>query len=251
VVHPGPLVQWYTGPVFETRSNEPERIDTGDYTEAEYRTFLREIRFINRWIGDRWALQKSLLKRLEVLDLKEFSVLDVGAGSGEILTEIARFARRRKSESFLVGLDLNEMAVESISDAGKDFDEINAVRGDALNLPFADGAFDFAICSLFTHHFTDDGVVEILREMGRVSRRDIYVIDLHREPGAYRMYKLFCSVFRISKLVREDGLLSIKKAFQPEELLRIAKQAGLTNVRTRTIFPARVVVESISSTDSR
>ena len=67
--------------VFETRSNELERIDTGDYTDEEYKTFLREIRFINRWIGDRWALRRSLLKRLEKLDLSEFSVLDVGAGS--------------------------------------------------------------------------------------------------------------------------------------------------------------------------
>src|SRR5690348_18022483 len=84
--------------MFETRSLEPERIDTGDYTEDEYRTFLREIRFINRWIGDRWALRKSLLKQITEYNSSQFSVLDVGAGSGEILAEIARYARRdRKS----------------------------------------------------------------------------------------------------------------------------------------------------------
>ncbi len=231
--------------MFKIRSSEPERIDTGDYTEEEYRTFLREIRFINRWIGDRWALRKSLLKRVEASDLKEFSVLDVGAGSGEILTEIARFARRRNSPAFLAGLDLNEMAAESIAAERNVYGEINSVRGDALNLPFADRAFDFAICSLFTHHFNDDGVIEILREMGRVSSRGIYVIDLHREPGAYRMYKLFCAVFRISKLVRDDGLLSIKKSFQPEELRELAKRAGFAHARTGTVFPARVVVEAL------
>ena len=230
--------------MFKTRSNEPERIDTGDYTDEEYRIFLREIRFINRWIGDRWALQKSLLAQIARLDLKEFSVLDVGAGSGEILTEIARFGRRREAKSFLVGLDLNEMAVESIAAARETYGEINPIRGDALNLPFADGAFDFAICSLFTHHFTDDGVVEILRQMRRVSRLGVYVIDLHRAPGAYRMYKLFCAVFRISKLVRDDGLLSIKKGFQPEELQVLADRAGLSNVSATTVFPARVIISA-------
>src|SRR5436309_297734 len=55
----------YSEVVFEQRSHEPERIDTGDYTEEEYKTFLREIRFINRWIGDRWALQKTLLKKID------------------------------------------------------------------------------------------------------------------------------------------------------------------------------------------
>jgi ubiquinone/menaquinone biosynthesis C-methylase UbiE len=228
--------------VFEIRSNEPERIDTGDYTEEEYRTFLREIRFINRWIGDRWALEKSLLKEIEGSNLSAFCVLDVGAGSGELLREIAVFARQRKAKAFLVGLDLNELAVESIAVEGKQFQEINAVRGDALGLPFADGSFDYSICSLFTHHFTDDGVVEILKEMRRVSCRGVYVIDLHREPGAYGMYRLFCAVFRISELVRHDGLLSIKKGFQPEELMDLAKRAGFGRVHSTTVFPARVVM---------
>ena len=164
------------------------------------------------------------------------------AANPDFLKEIALFARARNDRAFLVGLDLNEMAVESIAAEGKTFHEINSVRGNALQLPFDDGAFDFAICSLFTHHFTDQGVVEVMREMRRVSRQGIYVIDLHREPGAYRMYKLFCAVFRISRLVREDGLLSIKKGFQPEELLQLAGRAGFTNAEASTVFPARVVV---------
>lgn len=228
--------------MFETRSNEPERIDIGDYTESEYKTFLREIRFINRWIGDRWALRRTLLKTISELDLKEFSVLDVGAGSGELLKETALFARRARRKALLVGLDINEMAAESIAAEGKDLVEINAVRGDALMLPFDDGTFDFAICSLFTHHFTDDGVVDVMREMRRVARRGVYVIDLHREKGAFRMYKLFCAMFRISRLVRDDGLLSIKKGFQPDELSRLAGRAGFRNVEVSTAFPARVVL---------
>ena len=228
--------------VFETRSNEPERIDTGDYTQEEYKTFLREIRFINRWIGDRRALRKSLLRKIHELELDEFSVLDVGAGSGEILKEIAMFARQRKSSAFLVGLDLNELSAQSVSNEGKDIHEINSVRGDALQLPFADRSFDFAICSLFTHHFNDDAVVAVLREMYRVADEGVFVIDLHREVSAYRMYQLFCSVFRISKLVRDDGLLSIKKGFQPEELSRLAERAGFANITAETVIPARVVI---------
>jgi ubiquinone/menaquinone biosynthesis C-methylase UbiE len=228
--------------MFEVRELKPERIDTGDYTEQEYKTFLAEIRFINRWIGDRWAMKKSLLKTVDELDLSEFSVLDVGAGSGELLKEMAVYARGRESTAFLTGLDLNELSAESIRDEGRRYNEINAVRGDALNLPFADDAFDFAICSLFTHHFTDDGVVGIMREMKRVARRGVFVIDLHRERGAYRLFKLFCFVFRISELVRHDGLLSIRKSFQPAELLQLAHRAGIQNAEAKTVAPARVVI---------
>jgi ubiquinone/menaquinone biosynthesis C-methylase UbiE len=230
--------------MFETRSLEPERIDTGDYTEDEYRTFLREIRFINRWIGDRWALRKSLLKQITEYNSSQFSVLDVGAGSGEILAEIARYARGSNRTAQLVGLDLNPLSADSIAAEGCEFSEIAAVEGDAMRLPFDDGTFDYSICSLFTHHFSDEGVVAILREMKRVSRRGIFVIDLHRERGAYRAYKLFCFVFRISELVRDDGLLSIKKSFQPEELRQLTLKAGLTNTKARTVFPARVVISA-------
>lgn len=230
--------------MFETRSNEPERIDTGDYTDEEYKTFLREIRFINRWIGDRWALRKSLLRKIAELDLKDFSVLDVGAGSGEILKEIALFSRQRKTQALLVGLDLNELSAQSIAKERNSITEMNSVRGDALHLPFIDDAFDFAICSLFTHHFTDEGVVEVLAEMRRVARRAVFIIDLHREVGAYRLYRLFCAVFRISKLVRDDGLLSIKKGFQPEELAKLTERAGFTNVSAQTVIPARVVISA-------
>jgi hypothetical protein len=60
--------------VFDKRATEPERIDTGDYTPEEYQTFLREIAFINRYVGDGRALKKSLLHEIEKNDLREFSV---------------------------------------------------------------------------------------------------------------------------------------------------------------------------------
>ncbi len=76
-----------------------------------------------------------------------------------------------------------------------EFDEISSVRGDALQLPFSDAQFDYVICSLFTHHFVDEQVVQILREMSRVARRRIFVIDLHRHPIAYFLYTTVGSWF--------------------------------------------------------
>jgi hypothetical protein len=66
--------------MFKNRSYKLERLDTGDYTADEYDVCLSELRFINRYIGDTWALKATLLREIESLDLREFSVLDVGAG---------------------------------------------------------------------------------------------------------------------------------------------------------------------------
>lgn len=228
--------------MFKTRSTKPERIDTGDYTLAEYEQFLEDIAFINRFTGDERVLKKTLLTEIEQSDLRKFSVLDVGAGSGELLRTIAKFARKRNIKIELYGLELNEISAKAILDESKDFDEINSIRGDALELPFADNSFDFVISSLFTHHLSDEQIVQTLREMNRVASRQIFVIDLHRHPVAFAFYKIFCVVFNMSQMVREDGSLSILRSFKPVELRLLAEKAEMKNVSVTRHFPFRIVL---------
>jgi ubiquinone/menaquinone biosynthesis C-methylase UbiE len=236
----------YSVPVFDQRSNEPERIDTGDYTPEEYETFLKEIAFINRHFGDKRALEKSLLSEIESTDLREFSVLDVGCGSGELLRIIATFAEKSGRRARLTGLDLNEISSSATREWSSDFSAIDSIQGDALRLPFADDAFDYAISSLFFHHLTDEQIVEVLREMSRVARRGVFVIDLNRDPIAFVSYKILCFVFRISELVRHDGSLSIKKGFLPDEMLKLGLAAGIDGCEVDLVSPARVVLSGRS-----
>ena len=230
--------------MLKTRSSQLERIDTGDYTPEEYERFLREIGFINRVLGDNRALKKCLLREIESEDLKNFSVLDVGAGSGELLRAIAGFARRTHRKARLFGLELNARSAKAMAEESENFQEIEAVRADAFSLPFDDNSFDYAICSLFTHHFADENVVKVVREMNRVASRKIFVIDLHRHRAAYFSYKIFCRAFRISRLVREDGSLSVLRSFTPNELKIVGEKAGLENVSVKRIAPFRLVLES-------
>lgn len=229
--------------MLKTRSLKLERLDTGDYTPEEYDVFLREIAFINRVLGDNQALKRTLLKEITRENLSDFSVLDVGAGSGELLRAIAGFARKENRKTQLFGLELNERSTIAIIEESKNYTEISAVRADAFYLPFADDSFDYTICSLFTHHFTDANVVKIVGEMNRVSRRKIFVIDLHRHRAAHFLYKLFCRAFFISRLVREDGSLSVLRSFAPDELKIIGEKAGLKTVSVKRIAPFRIVLE--------
>jgi ubiquinone/menaquinone biosynthesis C-methylase UbiE len=228
--------------VFQQRSNKLELIDTGDYTPAEYAGCLIELRRINRWLGDQTALKNSLIREIETIGLKEFSVLDVGAGSGELLRFVADFARKQKRKAKLYGLDFNQFSAASIREESKDYEEISAVRGDALRLPFADNVFDYAICSLFTHHLKDEMVIETLREMRRVARRRVFVIDLHRHPIAYYFYTTIGKLFLYNRLIRHDGALSILRSFKPEELRTLAGRAGFEKFSVKRHFPFRLVL---------
>jgi SAM-dependent methyltransferase len=229
---------------FSQRSYELEHLDKGDYTPQEYEGCLVELRRINEWLGDARALRASLVAEIERAGLQSFSLLDVGAGSGELLRVAAREARARGWRARLVGLELNERSARAILEESGGFAEIGAVRGDAFHLPFADGAFDYVICSLFTHHFRDEGVVEILRELRRVARRRLFVIDLHRHAVAYFLYTTIGRIFLHNRLIREDGALSIRRSFRAGELRRLAEAAELADVEVRRRFPFRLVLSA-------
>ena len=203
---------------------------------------MTELRRVNRWLGDISALRRTVLPEIERDGAREFSMLDVGAGTGELLRETARWARARNLKARLVGLELNDRAARGILEESLEFDEIVAVRGDALRLPFDDDAFDYVMCSLFTHHMRDEGVVAVLREMSRVARRRVYVIDLHRHPVAYYFYTTIGRLFLHSPLVREDGALSILRSFLPEEMVKLAKRARLSRVKVERRFPYRLIL---------
>lgn len=229
---------------FSQRSHELEHIDKGDYTPAEYEGCLAELRRVNRWLGDVSALKGSVLTDIERDGARKFTLLDVGAGTGELLREVALAARSRGTKAHLVGLELNERAAAGLLEESREFPEVTSVRGDALSLPFADGAFDYVMCSLFTHHFRDDACIQVLKEMARVARRRIYCIDLHRHPVAYYFYTTIGRLILHNRLVREDGALSILRSFKPPELRRLGEQAGLKEVKVERRFPYRLVLSA-------
>jgi SAM-dependent methyltransferase len=230
--------------MFEQRSLALELIDTGDYTPEEYAQFLREIALVNRFAGDYWALERSLFADVKRAGAAEFSVLDLGAGSGELLRMTADFAKKNNYRAKLTGLELNPDAAGAILAESARYENILALQGNALQLPFADRSFDYVMCSLFTHHLPDESIVKVFEEMRRVARRSIHVIDLHRHPLAYFLYTTVGRIFIKGRLVRQDGALSILRAFKPEEMRQLARRAHLKNIEVTRRFPFRLVLKA-------
>ena len=233
---------------FKRRSYQLERIDIGDYTPDEYEDCLVELRRVNRWLGDARALSRSLLVELSQLGLKRFSVLDVGAGSGELLRVVSKWARDNGRQARLVGLELNSRSAKAIREESDEV--ISSVNADALEEPFVSDAFDYSMCSLFTHHLTEDQIVRLLQELSRVTKRRIFVIDLHRHPVAYFLYTTVARLFLHNRLIREDGALSILRSFKSDELQHLAERAGLRQIKVKRSLPFRLVLSASAQTSS-
>ncbi len=184
---------------------------------------LRELVTINRLLGG----HRILLDRLgELMQPDErFTFLDIGAASGDM----AAVAGPRFPGMIPINLDRRALHLEQAA---------AAVCGDAFRLPFADRSVDVTHCSLFLHHFTNDQVVALLKEMHRVARRAVIVQDLERNPLPYYFLPATRWLFRWSELVLHDGPISVEAAFKAPELQTLARLAGMGNVEVRTHRPA-------------
>ena len=223
---------------FKQRSQELERLDTGDYTPREYAKWQREMRFIHRVFGEMRALRNSLLREILESGEKEVSILDVGAGSGELLRELSKWLVEKKA--FLVGAEINADATDAIRGENGG-GAVTAILADARTLPFGNDSFDYVFCSLFLHHLDDKQAVTMLREMGRVAMKKIFVIDLNRSPVAYYFYKLVGSLF-LQRFTLEDGALSILRSRLPGELRSLAVRAHLTDVSVQHSMANRLIL---------
>ena len=204
----------------------PELLDS--LPEDQARASLRDLVRINRYWGGRSTL-RSLLRDVvdkTVPEGQPFSVLDVGAASGDMGACI----RRWYPAVTVTSLDY----VESHLAASQG----QRVAGDAFRLPFRPGSFDYVFCSLFLHHFTDDKVVELLRNFASVARKAVLVIDLERNPIPYYFIAWSRPLLGWDPVTVHDGAISVEAAFRRRELEDLARQAGLQNPRARVFRPA-------------
>src|SRR5712692_408153 len=79
-----------------TRPYLPELLDLGGAPPAEVERSLADLRRVNRWLGGRSVLLKLVREEVKRAKLDTFSLLDVGAGSGDLAAAVLeRFRRSR------------------------------------------------------------------------------------------------------------------------------------------------------------
>ena len=142
----------------------------------------------------------ELLDELEAGFVRRFAesrdVLEVGCGTGLVLSRIASFAREAK------GVDLSPGMLEKARERGLD-----VVEGSATQLPFGDLSFDVTCSFKVLAHIPD--VERALSEMARVTRTGGHVIAEFYNPFSIRgLVKRLAPPGAVAHDAREDQVFT-------------------------------------------
>jgi 2-polyprenyl-3-methyl-5-hydroxy-6-metoxy-1,4-benzoquinol methylase len=221
------------------RSAEPEWMDDAAQTEPAFRAALRDLEFLNRiTLGYRPTLNwlDALVARTGAASL---SVLDVGAGGGDTLRQIARWGARRGVALDLTGLDRSPAAEAAAREKGTPGAWITA---DLFDLA-PDARFDVVISSLFAHHLDDAELVRFLRWMQVHGRHGWMINDIHRHAIPWCALWAGTRLLRLDPMVVHDATVSVARAFRREDWRRLAREAGVA-ARISWQMPFRWAVSS-------
>ncbi len=219
-----------------SRADLDELLDSGQLSTSEVAANLRDLARLNRLPGGS-ATSARAIERLTAS--RSASVIDVGTG----LADIARaFARRSWS---ITAVDTN---AQVLAQARRHVGEaVKLIEADARALPFPDGSFDVAHCSLLIHHLDPSDAIAVLREMARVARCGVIINDLRR--GLLPLVATAVSVGALgrSRVTRVDGITSVRRAYTIGELDELIVAAGLRVAWRSAGWMPRVVTAATRS----
>jgi 2-polyprenyl-3-methyl-5-hydroxy-6-metoxy-1,4-benzoquinol methylase len=213
----------------------PELMD-GDCSYDDFRGCLRSLEQINRWLlGYRPTM--AWLKRLPHGLRAPVHIVDVGSGGGDLLRQIANWARRRGIAVQLTGIDLNPYAARAATESTPKDLSIAWVTGDAL-LYRPEKPVDIVVSSLMAHHLEDEEIIGLLRWMETTAQLGWFINDLKRSEWSCRMFEWMGGMVGWHRFVRHDGPVSFRRAFREQDWVRLLAAAEVPRT-VATVEPWR------------
>ncbi|MDP8995011.1 MAG: methyltransferase domain-containing protein [Pseudomonadota bacterium] len=225
------------------RERQDEQMDDPSLDPALYAEVVGDLAKVNRLLMVARPTLGFIRRGLK--GRRRFRLLDVGFGQGDMLRSIAGWAKRRKLEAELVGVDLNPSSLPAARAATPAKLPIDYRIGDYRAL--AGEAWDFVVSSSVTHHMSDEEIHGFLRFMEAEARIGWMVNDIHRHRLAYWGFPLLARAMGWHRMVREDGRLSIARSFRADEWRRLIAESGIDPSAPRVVrrFPFRLCVERL------
>ncbi|HRQ49298.1 MAG TPA: methyltransferase domain-containing protein [Agriterribacter sp.] len=210
------------------RSTLTELLDADDIPFEDIKQNMKELHFINTWLGGHAITLTGIKKILSAskAQCSPLRICEAGCGGGDNLRAIGRWCLKNNISVHLTGIDKKkeciDYAIEKAADA-----RYTWILSDYRLVSFPHQKPDIIFSSLFCHHFSDDALVPMMQWMQANSRMGFFINDLHRSRLAYYSVKVLTRMLSNSYLVKNDAPLSVQRGFRKQEWERIMQQAGI------------------------
>lgn len=187
---------------------------------------LRELDIFNRVSGGH-AISLAGIKKLVTDRNKIYHLVDLGCGGGALMRTVADWAERNGYQVKLTGVDRNPLVISYLNRYNHSYKGIEGVVGDSHDFLKSGREIDIIHCSLFCHHLMDNELAELLRFCRTSAKTGFVINDLHRHWLAYWGVIMITYLLNGSALSKNDGPVSVMRAFRREELISMITKAGI------------------------
>ncbi len=226
---------------FTYRSNEKELLDESNINRGLLYKNLRELEILNRTTGGH-AISLKGIKQLITDHHKIYHVVDLGCGGGDALKAIADWARLNNYNVRLTGVDMNANAIDYLKIHCVNYPEISGITADYKDYLNRNEFIDIVHCALFCHHLKDDELLQLFIYFRQHVKSGFIINDLHRNWLAYYSAWFFTRLLNGTKLAKNDGPISVLRAFKPSELIYLLNKANIGHYSLRKEWMFRFLI---------
>jgi len=231
---------------FKHRSYESELLDAPNIPRDLLFENLKELDFINRVMGGH-SISLNGIRRLVTDKNKLYHIADLGCGSGDAMQVIADWAVKAGFKVRLTGVDMNPDVIDYMNEYCKDYPEISGVTSDYRDFLLTGISIDIIHCSLFCHHLNDDELSELFSYFKEYTKTGFVINDLHRHWLAYYGVYLITHLLNGTALSKNDGPVSVLRAFKADEIHALLQKAGIFNYSVSWKWAFRYLVVGYNS----
>ncbi len=223
-------------PLTSSRTVQAEAMDRPELDPDAHRLALRGLERINRHSGVVAWYWRHLQPILQ--DRGQASLLDIGGGGGDVPAALMGLADRHGWKLHVSILDQSPIALQMAQQ--RCGPAATVYQADATSDDRWPPPHDVVVSSLFFHHLPQPQAAEVLQRMKQKTVRLLLVDDLRRCWSGYLAAWIGCRVLSRSKIVHNDGPISVRNGWSETQLRDLCRQAGLTGAMVRRRFPWRI-----------
>lgn len=227
----------------QKRAEEPELMDDFSMGGEDLHEALRDLRLLNQIFGASGPTIYGI-EKLWILAERpsNLTILDVGAGSGDVNRHILRWADKKGINITIELVDVTEEACEEARQFFHDEPRVLVRLVDVKHL--SEACVDIVTGSQFIHHFTGDELHKVVSYMHKASKIGVVINDIHRHWLAWLAVWLVSRVVSTNRYIRHDAPLSVAKGFRATDWIVLREAIGIPQLAYswRPLFRYAVVI---------